>query len=222
MEHTITENIVESYSHAFSSHLVDESYVFTRTFWLYQEGTDSVRFVLVPDFSKIHRFRSVRFGQLFVPVRRGSACVFRRRRGSVRFGSVRFRVRFRPVPELISSSVRFVSAGSVRFLIPSGMNFTRSRRGGHEKRGAREEGGTLCPLPSALCLLPTALCPLPSANIADSYFNVEIKHQESLQTIADSYFNVELKHQESLQTIADSYFKVELKHQYDLQHTVYL
>ena len=59
-------------------------------------------------FSKHHRFGSVRF--VFFPVRRGSACVFRTRRGSARFGLVRFRVRFRRVPEL---------NGSVRFLIPS-------------------------------------------------------------------------------------------------------
>ena len=80
-----------------------------------QEGTGSVRFVSVPDFSKINRFGSVRFGKLFVPVRRGSACVFRTRRGSVRFGSVRFRVRFRPVPELNGSvrPIRFGRFGSV-------------------------------------------------------------------------------------------------------------
>ena len=40
------------------------------------------------------------------------------RHGSVRFGSVRFRVRFRPVPEL-NGLVRFGLAGSVGFLIPS-------------------------------------------------------------------------------------------------------
>ena len=88
-----------------------------------QEGTGSIRFVSVPDFSKVHRFGSVGFGNLFVPVRCGSACVFRSRRVSVRFGSVRFRVRFRPVPEFIGSvrfgSVRFGSTGSVRFLVPS-------------------------------------------------------------------------------------------------------
>ena len=83
-----------------------------------QEGTGSVRFISVPDFSKIVRFGSVRFGKLHFPVRRGSACVFRTRRGSVQFGSVRFRVRFRPVPKL-KASVRFGLAGSVRFLIPS-------------------------------------------------------------------------------------------------------
>ena len=38
--------------------------------------------------------------------------------GPVRFGSVRFRVLFRPVPELIGS-VRFGLAGSVQLLIPS-------------------------------------------------------------------------------------------------------
>ena len=63
------------------------------------------------------RFGSVRTNISF-PLRRGSACVFRTRRGSVRFGSVRFHVRFRPIPEL-NGSVRFGSAGSVRFLIPS-------------------------------------------------------------------------------------------------------
>ena len=50
-----------------------------------------------------NRFGSVRFGKCFFPVRRGSACVFRTRRGSVRFGAVRFRVRFRPVPEWFGS-----------------------------------------------------------------------------------------------------------------------
>ena len=42
----------------------------------------------------------------------GLAYVFRTRSGSVRFGSVRFRVRFRPVPEL-NGSVRFGRFGSV-------------------------------------------------------------------------------------------------------------
>ena len=81
-----------------------------------QERTGSVRFVSVPYFLKSHRFDSVRTN--IFPVRRGSACVFRRRFGSVRFGSVRFRVRFRPVLEL-DGSVRFGSAGPVRVLIPS-------------------------------------------------------------------------------------------------------
>ena len=71
---------------------------------LSQEGTGSVRFVSVPDFSKIHRFGSVRFGKSCFPVRRGTACVFRTRRGSGWSGSVRF---------------GFGSAGSIRFLIPS-------------------------------------------------------------------------------------------------------
>ena len=78
----------------------------------------SVRFVSVPEFSKVYRFDSVRFEQMFFPLRRGSACVFRTSRGSVRFDSVRFRVRFRPVPEL-NGSVWFGSASSVRFLTPS-------------------------------------------------------------------------------------------------------
>ena len=90
---------------------------------LFQEGDGSVRFVSVPDFSKINRFGSVRkcifpgstrfglrfsdtpwlgpvrFGSVPRPVPAGS--------GITRFGSVRF------------GSVRFGSAGSVRFLIPS-------------------------------------------------------------------------------------------------------
>ena len=83
-----------------------------------QEGTSSVRFVSVPNFSTIHRFGSVRFGSVrfgkyIFPVRRGSACIFRTFRSSVRFGSVRFRVRFWPVPEL-HISVRFGSVWSVR------------------------------------------------------------------------------------------------------------
>ena len=64
-----------------------------------------------------HIFGSVRLGNWLFPVRRGSACAFRTRRVSVRFGSVRFGSasgsgRFR------NSTVRFGSAGSVRFLIP--------------------------------------------------------------------------------------------------------
>ena len=57
--------------------------------YIMQEGHGSVRFVSVPAFSKINRFGSVRFGNVFVPVRRSSACIFRTHRGSVRFGSVR-------------------------------------------------------------------------------------------------------------------------------------
>ena len=88
-----------------------------------QEGTGSVRFVSVLDFSKIHRFGSVRFGSVrFGSVRFGktnsrfdaSACVFRTCRGSVRFGSVRFRVWFRPVPEF-NSLIRLDSVRPVRF-----------------------------------------------------------------------------------------------------------
>ena len=74
-----------------------------------QEGTGSVRFVSVPDFSKIHRFGSVCFGYLCFPVRRGSACVFRTRLGSVRFGSV-------PRPGPAGSRInRFGSVRPVRF-----------------------------------------------------------------------------------------------------------
>ena len=65
-----------------------------------QEGNrfGSIRFSSVIKQKTLARFGSVRFGTNIFPVRRGSACVFRMRRGSVRFGSVRFRVRFRPVP----------------------------------------------------------------------------------------------------------------------------
>ena len=66
--------------------------------------------VSVQDFSKINRFGSLRFGKSHFPVRLGSACVVRTRRGSVRMGSVRFRIRFRPVPEF-NGSVRFGSVG---------------------------------------------------------------------------------------------------------------
>ena len=47
-----------------------------------QEGTGSVRFVSLPDFSKIHRFGSVRFGSFPRPNPAGSRIK--------RFGSVRF------------------------------------------------------------------------------------------------------------------------------------
>ena len=72
---------------------------------------DSFRFC---NFRKVmlHCFGSVLFGQIVFPVRRGSACVFRTRRGSVRFGSVRFRVRFWPVPE---SNAWFGSVRPLRF-----------------------------------------------------------------------------------------------------------
>ena len=75
---------------------------------------DSFRFRTFRQFIGLVRFGSDKE----ISVRRGSACVFRTCRGSVRFSAVRFRVRFRPVPEL-NGSVRFGSAGSVRFLIPS-------------------------------------------------------------------------------------------------------
>ena len=78
-----------------------------------------MRFDSVPDFSTIYwfcsvRFGSVRFGKLNFPVRRGSAFVFRARRGSVRLKSVCFRVRFRPVPEF-NGSVRFGRFVSVSY-----------------------------------------------------------------------------------------------------------
>ena len=65
-------------------------------------------------FEKRNRVGSLRFGQLFVPVRRSSAHVFRTRRGSVRSGSVCFRVRFRPVPEF-DGSVRYGRFGLVSY-----------------------------------------------------------------------------------------------------------
>ena len=51
-----------------------------------------------------HRFGSVRFGQLILPVRRGSACIFRL--GPVRLGSV-------PLPVHAGSEIK--QFGSVRF-----------------------------------------------------------------------------------------------------------
>ena len=81
---------------------------------LIQEGVGSVRFVSVPDFSEINRFGSVRFGKQCFPVRCGSACVFRTRRGSVRFDSF-----LRPVPAgsriIRFCSVRFGQFGSVSY-----------------------------------------------------------------------------------------------------------
>ena len=64
----------------------------------------------------------VRFGNWYFPVRHGSACAFRMCRSSLRVGwvrfHVRFRVRFRPVPESNGSArpVRFSSI-SYSFLI---------------------------------------------------------------------------------------------------------
>ena len=65
----------------------------------------------------INRFGSVRFGKIVVLVRRGSACTFRTRSGSVRFSSVQFRSGYGRSGIIVS--VRFGSAGSVWFLIPS-------------------------------------------------------------------------------------------------------
>ena len=70
--------------------------------FVFQEGAgrfDLFRFRTVRNM--IGSVRNVNF-----PGRRGSACAFRTRRGSVRFGSVCFHVRFRPVPKF-NGSVRF-------------------------------------------------------------------------------------------------------------------
>ena len=74
---------------------------------LFQEGTGSVRFVSVPDFSKINRFGSVRFGNYFP--------------GSTRFG-LRFSdaswlgpVRFGSVPRPVPAGSGIKRFGSVRF-----------------------------------------------------------------------------------------------------------
>ena len=93
-----------------------------------QEGTGSVRFVSVPDFSKMNRFGSVRLGILVSPVRRGSACAFQTRRGSVRFGSVP-----RPVPAGSGierfGSVRLGRSGSVSyFFLMDGVSSSSVRR----------------------------------------------------------------------------------------------
>ena len=61
---------------------------------------------------EIIRFGSVRFENKVSLVRCGSASVFRTCSGSVRSGSVRFRVRFWPVPES-NGQVRFGQFGSV-------------------------------------------------------------------------------------------------------------
>ena len=88
-----------------------------------QEGAGSVRFVSVPDFSKINRFGSVRFGKISFPARRCSACVFGR--VVARSGSVLFLIP-RPVPAGSRIKpfgsvrpIRFGSADSVRFLVSS-------------------------------------------------------------------------------------------------------
>ena len=81
-----------------------------------QEGTGSVRFVSVPDFSEIHRFGSVRFGTIIFP-------------GSMRFGlrfsdawwlgPVRFCSVLRSVPAVSEiqriGSVRFGRSGSISY-----------------------------------------------------------------------------------------------------------
>ena len=82
-----------------------------------QEGTGSVRFV------------SVLFGKSHLLVRRDSACVLRTRRGSVRFGSVRFPTRFRRVPQL-NGLVRFGSVQPVWFgclFLPENQQQTSAR-----------------------------------------------------------------------------------------------
>ena len=67
----------------------------------HQEGTGSVRFVSVLDFSRINRFGSVRFGKTTISWFDAVRPVFLKH-VIVRFGSVRFRVRFQPVPELLT------------------------------------------------------------------------------------------------------------------------
>ena len=82
---------------------------------------------------------SVRLGSVRkfnFPVRRGSTCAFRLRRGSVRFGSVRFRVRFRPVP-VWRGSVRFGSVRPVRFGL---LLLTDVLEAGRSVSGAAGEG----------------------------------------------------------------------------------
>ena len=73
---------------------------------------DSFRFRTFRKFIDSVRFGSVRVGKLLFLVRCGSACVFRIRRGSVRFGSVP-----RPAPAGSGIKQRFGSVrfGSVRF-----------------------------------------------------------------------------------------------------------
>ena len=66
------------------------------------------------------RFGSVWFGTFSFsgPTRFGLRLSDASWLGLVRFGSIRFHIRFRPVPDL-NGSVRFGSAGSVRFLATS-------------------------------------------------------------------------------------------------------
>ena len=108
--------IIHAQAHAPVPHLC--------VFYTCDDNNDNRKDTVWFDSFRFQTFRkligSVRFGSemYFSGVRRGSACVFRTRRGLVRFGSVRFRVRFRAVPEL-NDSVRFGRFGSVRFLIIS-------------------------------------------------------------------------------------------------------
>ena len=76
-----------------------------------------VLFKYINDRKELVRFGSVR--TIIFPVRGGSACVFRTRRGSVRFGSVRFGSFPRPVPAGSEikrfGSIRFGRFGSVSY-----------------------------------------------------------------------------------------------------------
>ena len=51
-----------------------------------------------------------------------------------------------------------------------------------------------------------------------AYFNVEMRHRESLQHIAVCCFDVETKHQDILQTIVVLYFNDEIKHRESLHN----
>ena len=80
-----------------------------------QEGTGSVRFVSVPDFSKRNRFGSLRFGDCFSRLDPVWPALFKcvvARSGSVWSGSASGSASGCEVN-------RFGSAGSDRFLIPS-------------------------------------------------------------------------------------------------------
>lgn len=86
---------------------------------------EPVRFGSVPHFSKNNRFGSVRFGNSFSgSTRFGLRFSDASWLGPVRFGSVRFRVRFRPVPEFIVS-VRPVRLGFL--FLPSCCQTVRQR-----------------------------------------------------------------------------------------------
>ena len=124
---------------------------------------ETVRF----DSFRFQTFRksigSVRFGILFLPVRRGSACVFRTRRGSIRFGSVRFRVWFRPVPKLNGSvrPVRFGRFGSVSYSFLSFLAVSRRdsfRRALHECTIAHAPQTMFC---MSVCVCVRVFCACP-------------------------------------------------------------